>query len=1701
MAEKSLVDTYRDILSKKEEPAPALEPLVPDPVAAPVVEPAPVAVDKAADPYEAILREQEEATQASTGETLRRAQERDAKTAADDVALGKRGGLDDGTVSRNRDELKPRDKAAAFLNSATGAPVTRAFVSDPVNAALAQNDGEALSIFEHVFRAADFEHDMWNAFGSGGVRMLGNSLEGFGEMYRTFTNTVFTRPMHAAISVVGGKDLADAIKEGQSGILPWYLSPEGVLKGAGGTVVQAADHIDPLAQGKRDGLLFEVLGGTGQVAANIAVALFSSGLSTLSLFAHGADMQAERAEAAGVDRDSAVADTAILGGGIVTAATERAQLKFLLKGLPLSTHKLVERLQLNRLFAFIPTRVADKIVQVIGGAGSEGAQEIVEGIGHNLIAMGLYDDTGTLLGGAMHEGKVAAIVGGVVGLAIPGRQRAVQRKKQNDILHETALEAEVTELSPDEAADFRVGVSNASGGQSVFVPSEEILKWAQAQDQGVVAALRTLGVEDQMAAAIQNGGEVEISGEVFASTVIQDENIYPALADHIRYEADGMSLKQAKDVTEIVPEMTEAVDAEIAELKAVEEPTAAQAEQLTRLERTKKAIQGFASGEDIDIADVMNETTKEVMAEVDRLANKALADQNSLDEVLLQGRIQEIDSRLEDLDRRIIQASDTVATRESEGKPTVRDQAKVNKLVAQRDKLEQEQADLALRAGITTEDVLATPVAPEVQAENESLNQELESLQAEREALVSRDPTLLEEATDETIAQTTDEGGSTAIPGREQLAALDAQIEAVQTALAANERQFDQKPGRKIVAVKADRLRALGVKASRQASRQVRAAFKAGARLARKDVKEAQTALIKLLRGSGLKPKDIAKFVNTIRDVQTAEQLQKRLPAIQARVLRLVEAQRKSDLKKALKKLLNRTKSKKAIPLGKFTPEISRVLGVLRAAMSLAPVEARERLKNIGGLVEKAGSQEDHGAASDPTNILENQILALVGDPDNVSANDLENTLLAISEVVIEGRAINKSNRLLAKFREDEHRDALREAIGPERNKPSTKGGRIIQKTIDKEATWFLGWSGGWWNKLQRIMTTSDAELANGVIDNLSLFKETRAFEAGKRQMIERWTGLMAEATGLSETELHKLLLASGSETVNLNDSRQMLHSDGVMRYISFTRAELRKRVMEMKNPQLWELAQNKKSNKYTPEILEAMELELTNKDRAIIAAQLEFYSEYYERINKAYEEAHGTSMPRIDFYSPISRAFEDGTVDEFLKGARYLGSTAPGSLKSRKPSLRPLRDRSDIEVLTSHIIEMEYFIAYHKKVSLINSVFYGNNAEIITLIEKNYGKRMAQTIRNDIEYFAKKGTMNSEIGAKGYLTLIRNFGAAQLFVKPQIALKQLASFAAFSDNVPSHLFIAGLLDFAKNPRAAMRVMKKSDYFANRGINIDKDFSDLADDQGGRLLNFLGRNPKMAKLMALNIRLGDKGAILVGGYAHVYAMKKQGKTTGQALSSFERISVRTQQSSDPDHISEAQRGSPFMRVMVQFMSSANALARAEYSAVVEASRGRITKKELAKRLVVYHLIIPNLIMIIANGFQWEGEDHARASLLGAFNGVLIFGELIEAALALALGQDYFEPDSRHVLSFVGEIYRAIDDVTENGLSWEDFVDGTTAIDSMTKGVGSLTGIPINTLSNMMRGLVKVGEGEETAGGAGLMLGYSPYVLEKNELLD
>ncbi len=889
------------------------------------------------------------------------------------------------------------------------------------------------------------------------------------------------------------------------------------------------------------------------------------------------------------------------------------------------------------------------------------------------------------------------------------------------------------------------------------------------------------------------------------------------------------------------------------------------------------------------------------------------------------------------------------------------------------------------------------------------------------------------------------------------------------------------------VQIREQKLQKLGVKVRDESIKNINRSFVEAKKLAIKDIKKAQEIVIDALNNSGLSKAGKAKFIEAIKNINM-DNIGKKLPELQSKISRAADLEVRNNITKVAKNLISKTKPKVVDGklTGKMDADHQAIADNIRDLFSLSKDQAREKLiNNINGIMQSGSS-----GTSDV--ILENRILYFISD--GMKTSEMLSTLLELDSFINEGKNIRKNYESKLEARVERDVNNVIDFIGT-RDEVNGFVRESFNDAINIVAKGFNNWAGTFRNKLQYIFSSSDKSVTEFLDTIASLKDENIAFNIGKQSAVKGLTARMIDKSKLTEKQLMNKLLKDSTDVLDLGT---FLHSDGKIRRIKMSKAEIRKKLMESLDNNLEEILYHRDGNAYTDEIMTAFRDSLDNSDMMIIEAQLDFYKDYYKRINKKYREITGVDLPFNDFYSPISR-MHDATseINEFLTGIVYRGGVTPKGLKMRKETISPIDVVGDFDVFMNHTQQMEYWLAMVDKATHLKKVF--GDLKVKKSIIDNLGKDWLASIDQDIDYFLHKGQMTGLLGQNIFKTLLRNFGFAQLALKPQIGLKQLTSFPIYVQDVKVSDFVAGLADFAINPKNAMEVLKQSEFWKLRGLNIDKDFQNIISDKSK--LNVMGRNPKLLRTMMTFISLGDKGAISIGGYAHYYAKIKAGFSHEQALSSMELVTTRTQQSTDVDQFSQLQQRNDFVsQLITQFMSSPNALVRAEYSALVEFSRGRISGEEFAKQFITLHMVIPTIFQFVANGFKWDNEDQLRASIIGMLNGIFIIGDVIEALVSMVLSDksEFFELNIRHPMDFINNLGGVIKDIKRGkwqDIDIEDFLEGSKAVNRALKSASDLSGVPINTLYNQLVGANAVVDGE-VVNGLSLLLGYSPYIVEK-----
>ena len=856
----------------------------------------------------------------------------------------------------------------------------------------------------------------------------------------------------------------------------------------------------------------------------------------------------------------------------------------------------------------------------------------------------------------------------------------------------------------------------------------------------------------------------------------------------------------------------------------------------------------------------------------------------------------------------------------------------------------------------------------------------------------------------------------------------------------------------------------------------------------REEVKRAQTQVIEILEKSRLAPQDRAKFLRTVKNVQTFRQLERILPEIEERIAALEQRADVRNLKGLIKKELKNTKTRtvNGKPVGRFTPELQKVFDMMRDALKLNQAQAEEHI------LENLKKYQDTIPPDEVA--MENRILSMVAGLDNKKPEELQQLLTDIRDMKTSGRMTAELQKFNREAEIDRNRtmaiDVITggqglppgiETVGVEDLKPETMRERA-KKWLKTAGKTVVGWK-----DINDILSQKDesAPFQSRLNQFADILDEKNAEKRGVSNNLLKVRQLIYESYGLkSDREVvRKLRDDAKKETIG-----EFKNAFGDTVRIRMSRAEARKRWMEMQDPSLEETLTEGMG--YTDEIRMAIDGFLTAQDKAFARAQLEFYQEYYKGVNEVYGDVYGVDLPFNEFYSPISREGIDRDASagfgEFLQEMPIRRAVTSGSLKSRVRNIRTLKKQSDAAVLEQHIVEMEHFKAHVKKVRELRDVY--GNATVRTAIVNEYNKGILAVIDSFLDDFTRGGVETAS-NIRWVDKLRGNYTRAVLGIKASIGVKQLVSFIAYADAIPVKDFSAGQIDFWTDPVGnAKTLLRDSTLLRTRGQNMERDIKvAMKSDQ---FANFR-KNPSLINMLLLNVQMGDKGAIIAGGWSVYKYHRKKGLTHEQAIRKFESVTESTQQSSDLSELSFWQRGNTFAKLFTMFASSPNQYFRKELGAIRNIVRGRGPIKQHVKTIIIYHFLLPMFFQWVSDFGKWDEEEQKRAAILGSFNGIFIMGDGLKWIIGQALGMKTFEPQIAvyDIFNDIGKVARLIsdDDITDEDLN--------KALHGLLGATGAVTGIPLEQELDIAEGLKLILEGEY-AQGLGQFLGWSPYTMEK-----
>jgi len=518
--------------------------------------------------------------------------------------------------------------------------------------------------------------------------------------------------------------------------------------------------------------------------------------------------------------------------------------------------------------------------------------------------------------------------------------------------------------------------------------------------------------------------------------------------------------------------------------------------------------------------------------------------------------------------------------------------------------------------------------------------------------------------------------------------------------------------------------------------------------------------------------------------------------------------------------------------------------------------------------------------------------------------------------------------------------------------------------------------------------------------------------------------------------------------------------------------------------------------NKYSKEIFKAIEKEMLPQDKAFAESQLEIYREHYDKVNEVFKELYGVNLPFNEFYSPIRR--EGFKVDhqkgmgEFMSEASHRSGLRSNFSKTRTKNSLPLEQTGSISTMQKHMTETNYFIAWGKQIRDFNAVF--KDPEVRAAIKDQLGGNLIKVIDTSIEHMTTNGnkTANWYNGVDAFRKM-HTIGS--LSWKPLIAAKQMVSTLAYMEKVNPVEFAVGVADFFKNPVKNYRTLvKESALISTRGENIERDIKAAADE-------FKGKNRVLDSYINIamaNVKIGDKGAIVLGSWALRKARLKQGGKLKEIINEYEEFSSSTQQSSDISRLSQLQRGGSMDRLFTMYKSSPRQYLQKELEATKSLfqkdglSRANIGK--FARTMFVYHIMLPFAFQYMANLGGWsedDKKDYMRSVTMGSVNGAFILGDVVTSLLRVAAGQYVFD-NELPIYQLSSDIVDAVGKIDFEDITTEDMMEAVYELSD----AGNSVGIPVKQAKSLGGAAVDISNGSTKEGIAGLMM-YSDYRIEAN----
>lgn len=531
--------------------------------------------------------------------------------------------------------------------------------------------------------------------------------------------------------------------------------------------------------------------------------------------------------------------------------------------------------------------------------------------------------------------------------------------------------------------------------------------------------------------------------------------------------------------------------------------------------------------------------------------------------------------------------------------------------------------------------------------------------------------------------------------------------------------------------------------------------------------------------------------------------------------------------------------------------------------------------------------------------------------------------------------------------------------------------------------------------------------------------------------------------------------------------------------------------------------------NQYGYDQLTEMFSLLSKEDKQIAGHWQKTVEEGHGEINKVFIKQYGLDMGSPAHYWPFS--IERITSEVDMLGQNYAEARRPGLTKSRTSGqLVEMKPMNPVEKLYKHYGRAMQYVHTAEKVSWLRRVL--RDSKIKKTIEEHFGEDAAKTLYelldNSTMGVGKNSVKHYEDGVMNWLT--NNYVKAAIAAKPSIALKQLISVVNYAEKMPAGQWAEGFVKALGDFKNTIDFMMQDPYLKTRWENGTQNEAlmralaqDFGKTKGVKALN------SFTNILAINVRLGDIGAIIFGGKPYIdYLMNTKGMSKEEAFKQFRLDTLRSQQASQRSSLSrlQAKEMNWLMRALFAFKNTGNQYVRKIADAMIMYKRGEIDAKQLAKTVAIYAVInqylyvaATSLGMLGAAYAGFDDEDKNREMLAEFmiwpaqnFGFLPILDDAVNQASYrlsnLALGGKSGALRNPEV-PLIKDVYDAVRSLGKDDLTFEDWVNAAAPM------AQTATGLPVKYFASAAKTPYELAKGNFTKT-ALILGGWTPKRAEK-----